>query len=71
MKIHWVRKSYYCNPVWNNYYGFPDNKKRAFYDLTAACGYDTILHSTVIRKNVTCKNCLRSLDAKKHNNKTR
>ena len=61
MVKHYVRKHMYCNPFYNGYYGYPDKKKIAFYDVHGACGVNTILGGTHIKKNVTCKNCKRTI----------
>lgn len=56
-KIHWVRKQ-----LGEDYTNI--GKCKWYYDWISACGYCAILNSTAIRKNVTCKKCLKIMQLK-------
>lgn len=55
-KIHLVRKHYYHAP-WVDL-----DKRVAYYDACGFCGQVWVVeNSTVFRKNVTCKKCLKRM----------
>ena len=59
-KIHWVRK--YKGEDYTNFDSF-----RWYFDWNTACGRNLIdvdCRHTVIRKNVTCKTCLKIMKKK-------
>ena len=62
MKIHYTPRTRDYNSL--------TEKEDWFYNLFSACGILSVLNSTHVKKKVTCKNCLRVINAKKHNHKT-
>lgn len=62
MKMHWAKQSYH---------DIIPGKFKAYYNLFTACGLNSLwVDSTHMKSKVTCKNCLKAINAIKYNNKT-